>query len=159
MKLYPALIFLFACDGSNIEEKVEEGPPSEVDWGSWELNTTFISQSTACESMGANGQSMGLLYAEIDVGDPDSIDVSLGIRDLSGVRTSNGFTVESFEEIPVDNTDGNGIGVLLDTIVEDEHSFRGELEYSIISTVGSCLISLDVDAYWLYYEPPPDCGG
>ena len=159
MRLLIPLCFFIGCSQNETKELVEAGPPSEVDWGSWELTTTFVSQSAACSDMGANGAGLGTLFAEVDVGDPDQIEVLLGPRSLQGLRDDKGFSVESFDPIPVDNTDGLGIGVYLEAAVEDEHTFTGELSYEITTTGGSCIIEVDVDAYWLYYEPPPPCGG
>ena len=159
MRFLIPLCFLVGCTQNETKEVLEEGPPSDVDWGSWELSTTFVSQSAACSDMGANGSNLGTLFAEVAVGDPDQIEMLLGQRTLQGVRNDKGFSVESFDPIPADNTDGLGIGVYLDASVGDEHSFTGKLSYEITTTGGSCVIEVDVDAYWLYYEPPPDCGG
>ena len=159
MRFLIPLFILVGCAQEETKEVIVTGPPTDVDWGSWELSTTFVSQSAACNDMGANGDGLGTLFAEVDVGDPDQIEVLLGTRALQGVRDDKGFSVESFDPIPVDNTDGLGIGVYLDASVQDEHTFTGKLSYEITTTGGSCIIDVDVDAYWLYYEPPPDCGG
>ena len=160
MRILISLMLLLGCNQqTEVKEPQETGPPSDVDWGSWELSTTFISQSDACTAMGANGSNLGTLFAEVEIGNPDQIEVLLGSRALQGVREAKGFSVESFDPIPVDNTDGLGIGVYLEAIVEDEHNFTGDLSYEITTASGACLIQVEVDAFWLYYEPPPDCGG
>lgn len=149
---------LIACNNeSELPKVTEDGPPSEVDWGSWDLSTTFISQSVTCAGMGANGQGLGNLFAEIEVDAPDKIEVLLGTRQLQGVREYNTFRADSFDPIPVENTDGYGIGVNLEAEVLDEHNFTGELTYEIISGSGICEILIGVTASWLYYEPPPPC--
>ena len=157
MRYFFFLGLTMACTSSEPAKEVVSGPPSEVDWGSWDLQTTFVSQSTSCQGMGANGQGIGDMFAEIEVGDPDDIDVLLGIRQLQGVREHNGFSADSFDLIPVENTEGQGIGVYLEANVIDKHTFTGQLSYEIVGEWASCTILIDVDASWLYYEPPPPC--
>jgi len=167
------LLMLSACSAADKEddddsseeldpllEPEESGPPSEVEWGSWELETTFLQQSAICSDMTANGQDE-LLYAEVNVEEPDTISMLLGTRTLIGVRTASGFLLEGFDAIDTgaDDPMEHGLGSMIDATVEDEKSFSGVLVYTLDFPQGFCEIESSIEAIWMYYEPPPDCGG
>ena len=76
------LLVLMACsndetksEDSSLSGEVIEEDPVEMEWGSWEIQTEFVQQSDNCGSMGANGQDMGVLFAEIDVVIPAFVNV------------------------------------------------------------------------------------
>ena len=156
------LFALVACAPAP-EEKVpeEQEPPIEIDWGSWEIHTTFVQQDEICADLGASGAGLGTLYGEMDVDDTPRIAMSLGDQALEGVRDADGFAMTSFNPIPVNGAepDEYGIGAVLTGTVLDLHNFTGTLLYQLDFPNGFCTIELDVDAYWMYYEPPPACGG
>ena len=136
------------------------GPPVEVDWGSWELFTTFLGQDEICSELGASGESMGTLYGEMDAGEK-TLYLSLGDLYLSGERDDKGFELTAFRESPVNGAEPGeyGIGAALEGEMGDYRSFEGMLVYQLDFPDGYCEIDVAVDAYWMYYEPPPDCGG
>ena len=132
----------------------------DIEWGSWELTTTFVGQDDICESLTADGSGITELYGEMDVQEPNEISLSLGDQELQGTRDESGFDMEGFREIPVTNNDGTfGIGATLSAEVSSPTAFTGEFAYVLDFPNGLCTINLEVDAYWMYYEPPPSCGG
>ena len=155
-----AMALILGCTEENTGKETSEGPPAEVDWGSWELNTVFLRQDDICSDLGASGENLGTLYGEMDVGER-SLFMTLGDLSLSGERNSQGFEMTAFREIPVNGAepDEYGIGALLTGEMEDYRSFGGKLVYKLDFPNGYCEIEVEVDAYWMYYEPPPDCGG
>ena len=154
-------IFSLACQTGAIDKPVEEGPVVEIDWGSWELHTTFVQQDAICSELGGNGENLGILFGEMDVEEPTNLSFSLGDQALSGERDDVGFELTSFREIAVNGAEPNeyGIGTTLSATVIDVHSFTGTLVYHLDFPNGYCNIESDIDAYWMYYEPPPACGG
>ena len=151
------ITLLLACSG----ELAPKSDPSYLEWGSWELTTTFLSQSETCSSMGASGEAMTVLYGEMDVFGENDIELSLGDMVLEGFRDDAGFFISTFQEIDVTSDDSEqtyGITAELDGTVEDLKSFNGYLSYLLDFPNGYCAINLEIDAFWLYYEPPPDCG-
>jgi hypothetical protein len=154
-----AIALLSGCSEES-EKPIPEGPPVEVDWGSWELQTVFVGQDEICSDLGANGENLGTLYGEMEVGEK-ALFMSLGDMYLSGERDDEGFEMMAFREIPVNGADPDefGIGAVLDGEMSDNRSFHGTLLYQLDFPNGYCEIEVEVDAYWMYYEPPPDCGG
>ena len=153
---------IFACASKPVDETLDtQGPLVEIDWGSWELQTTFLQQDDVCSDLGADGQGLGVLYGEMDVDETATLSMSLGDQQLSGERDETGFTMTSFRPIPVNGADEDefGIGAVLTGTVIDLHSFNGSLVYQLDFPNGYCNIETEVDAYWMYYEPPPACGG
>jgi len=142
-------------------EKPVQIEPTMLEWGSWELATSFISETETCAGMGASGASMTVLYGEMDVFGTNDIELRLGSLTLAGFRDASGFFASSFQEIPITGDDSDhlyGITAELDGEAEDAKNFSGNLNYILDFPNGYCSIGLDVDAFWLYYEPPPDCG-
>jgi len=158
---YALPLLLVACLNETEKSSETEGPPVEIDWGSWEINTTFIQQDDICTDFSASGENLGILYGEMDVGEPSQISMTLGDQDLSGERSDHGFKMTSFRSIPVNGAEADeyGIGAVLNATVHDLHSFTGKLVYQLDFPAGYCNIESEVDAYWMYYEPPPSCGG
>ena len=159
---YIVFLLTFACKAETSEKSpITEGPAVEIDWGSWELHTSFVYQDEVCTDLGANGSNLGTLYGEMDVGEPRELSMSLGDKELSGERDDQGFQMNAFNSIPVNGAeeDEYGIGVVLTGTVLDKHSFTGRLVYQLDFPNGYCNIESDIDAYWMYYEPPPSCGG
>ena len=155
-------LFTFACKAESSDKPPgSEEPAVEIDWGSWELHTTFVYQDEVCADLGANGESLGVLYGEMDVEEPAALSMSLGDQELSGERDDEGFQMNSFNAIPVNGAeeDEYGIGAVLTGAVLDKHSFTGKLVYQLDFPNGYCNIESEIDAYWMYYEPPPSCGG
>ena len=156
------LFALVACAPAP-EEKVPEvqEPPVDIDWGSWEIHPTFVQQDDICTDFGANGAGLGTLYGEMNVEETAQIAMALGDKALEGTRDSEGFEMTAFNPIPVNGADPEeyGIGAVLSGTVLDMHHFTGVLLYQLDFPDGLCIIELDVDAYWMYYEPPPACGG
>ena len=151
------LFFLLACSS----EKQTALEPTVLEWGSWELATKFVSETETCAEMGASGASMTTLYGEMDVFGAHDIELRLGTLILTGFRDAGGFFASSFQEIPITGDDSNhpyGITAELDGESKDPKSFYGNLNYILDFPNGYCSIGLEVDAFWLYYEPPPDCG-
>ena len=124
------------------------------------MATTFVSETETCADMGASGSSMGVLYGEMDVFGTHDIELRLGSLLLSGFRDANGFFASSFQEIPITGDESGqiqGITAELDGEAEDAKNFSGTLNYILDFPNGYCSIGLEVDAFWLYYEPPPPC--
>jgi len=146
-------------------EKTDEGTIQNsvyVDWGSWEITTTFVQESEICNELGANGQEMDTLYGEMTTDTPDYLSMSLGSVFLEGMRNRAGFILEGWQSIPVtgvEDPDTYGIATSLSAEVESRHAWEGALNYTLDFPDGVCEIDLDVVAEWMYYEPPPDCGG
>jgi hypothetical protein len=159
---YLSAIVLFACAPQSAEKPEDtEGLLVDIDWGSWEIHTTFTQQDEICSDLGADGQGLGVLYGEMDVDETTTVSMSLGDQNLSGERNDTGFVMKSFRSIPVTGAeeDEYGIGAELTAFVTDLHSFNGTLVYQLDFPNGYCTIESEVDAYWMYYEPPPACGG
>ena len=156
-----SLAWLVACSNeikdTAAESSFSVSSPVSLKWGGWELDTTFIEQSDSCLELGANGIGITQMTAEIDLADPADITIELGVRRLTGARHGSGFNSSSFETIPVDNSDGYGIGVELIAEVSSDEAFTGVLTYEFNSTRGYCRIELDVQGTWLYHEQPPPC--
>jgi hypothetical protein len=148
----------FGCDPH--EASSVESPIAEVEWGSWELETHFVTESESCSTMGASGEYLGTLYGEVDVGETDELTMTLGDQFLSGSLNSDGFFIEGFRPIEVTGDDTlYGIGVDLEAWSSDPLQFSGTLVYRLDFPSGVCEMEFDIDAGWLYYEPPPFCHG
>jgi hypothetical protein len=153
------LVSLLACTEDSENKRI--GTTVDVDWGSWEISTDLQHQDEVCESLGANGSNIGILFGEIEVDDSVGLILSLGDKVLTGDRDEEGFFITAFNELEVNHAEPDefGIGVMIGATVLDEHSFTGSLVYQLDFPNGFCNIEMNIDAFWLYYEPPPDCGG
>jgi hypothetical protein len=133
---------------------------AEVEWGSWELNTHFVTESETCSDMGASGENLGTLYGEIDINETNELTMTLGDQFLSGSLNPDGFFIEGFRPIEVTGDDSvYGIGVDLEGWSSDPLQFSGILVYRLDFPNGLCEMEFNIDAGWLYYEPPPFCDG
>ncbi|MBM74610.1 MAG: hypothetical protein CMK59_04345 [Proteobacteria bacterium] len=150
------LLFFIAC----ATEKSVDLAPTVPEWGSWQLSTSLISETLSCSGLGASGASMSVLFGEMDVFGDNDLEFRLGSLTLQGYRDGTGFFASSFQEIPITGNESDhvyGIIVEMDAEIEDTKNFKGTLNYILDFPNGYCSIALDVDAFWLYYEPPPTC--
>jgi len=153
-------LFLMACAGGKADDDTARVPVVEVDWGSWQLDSSFETESDTCAGLGASGESLGTLYGEIEVGHPNEISMLLGDLLMEGTRSADMFEIEGFSPIDTgDDTDAYGIGASITGSPSDSHNFTGTLVYALDFPADYCEIYADIVAEWLYYEPPPPCGG